>query len=294
MRYNADGLPSKKGHFMKFSTISGVILDMDGVLWRGNTPLPGLAEWFGWLAEAQVPYVLATNNSSRTPFDYVAKLEQMGLSGIPPERIVTSGMATAAYLQKHYPAGTRIHVLGMAGLRTMIGDAGYDLSSEDEPPQVVVVGIDFELTYDALKQAVRYIRAGAEFIGTNPDKTFPLPDGLAPGAGSVIAAVEAATGRPPSVIIGKPNRPMFDTALDILGSTPDTTIMVGDRLDTDIIGAQNAGLKTVLVFSGVTTPDDLAVQGIWPDVAYEGLPELIRAWAGHEWYQDKLKAKRGR
>lgn len=279
---------------MKFSAISGVILDMDGVLWRGDTPLPGLEEWFDWLRESNMPYVLATNNSSRTQLDYVAKLERVGITDVPPECIVTSGTATAAYLQKHYPAGTRVHILGMAGLRKMIGAAGFDLSSDDEPPQVVVVGMDFELTYDVLRQAVWHIRAGAAFIGTNPDKTFPVPDGLVPGAGSILAAVEAAAGRPPDVVIGKPNRPMFDIALDVLGSTPENTLMVGDRLDTDILGAQNAGLKTVLVFSGVTKPDDLAVEGIWPDVAFDGLPELVRAWAGDEWYQDRLRTKRGR
>lgn len=279
---------------MKFSTISGVIFDMDGVLWRGDEPLPGLHELFAWLRESNTPYVLATNNSSRTQADYVAKLERLGIVAVPSECIVTSGTATAAYLQKHYPAGTRVHILGMAGLRQMIDAAGFDISGDGETPQVVVVGIDFELTYDALKQAVRHIRAGADFIGTNPDKTFPMPEGLVPGAGSVIAAVEAAAGIPPLAIIGKPYRHMFDTALDILGTTSEHTLMVGDRLDTDIVGAQQVGLKTALVFTGVTTPDDLAKQEVWPDVAFEGLPDLIRAWAGHEWYQARVRAKRAR
>jgi 4-nitrophenyl phosphatase len=279
---------------MDFRQIKSVVLDLDGVLWRGDEALPGMVELFAWLHEAQFPYMLATNNSSRTRQDYFVKLEKMGVPGVPEERILTSSVATAAYLQSRYMAGTRIHVLGMKGLREALDSAGFDIDgADDSPPEIVVVGIDFELTYAKLKETARHLLNGAEFIGTNPDKTFPLPDGLVPGTGSLIAALEATAGRP-ATIIGKPGKPMFQAALDMLGTAPSQTLMVGDRLDTDIAGAKHAGLQTALLLSGVTSEEDLAESDLWPDVAYKGLPELLRAWAGDDWYQEQVKARRGR
>ncbi|GAB4341899.1 MAG: HAD-IIA family hydrolase [Phototrophicales bacterium] len=275
---------------MKFTKIKGVVLDMDGVLWRGDEPLPALVTLFEWFHEANIPFVLATNNSSKTPTDYVNKLTRMGVTGVSESAIITSSIATAAYLQAHYPAGTVIYPFGMHGLRQALIEAGFDVES-DEPPDVVVAGVKFDVTYDDLRRATLAIRQGAAFIGTNPDKTFPTPEGLVPGAGSFIALLEAATDVQ-ATIIGKPYPPMFEAALKILGTSPDETLMVGDRLNTDILGGQQAGMKTALVFTGVTTPEDLLSTDIWADVAYDGLPELLRAWAGHEWYQGRLKAKR--
>ncbi|GAB4519439.1 MAG: HAD-IIA family hydrolase [Anaerolineae bacterium] len=278
---------------MRFSTIAAVVMDMDGVLWRGNESLPGLIELFEWLHEAGVPYALATNNSSRTPADYVTKLARLGVPDVPERSIVTSGTATAAYLQTRYMPGTRVLVVGMEGLRQMIADAGFDVEEDDSAPvDVVVAGVDFELTYARLKQATLLIRGGADFVGTNPDKTFPAPEGLVPGAGSIIAALQAATDVTP-VMIGKPGEPMFRTALDVLGTAPANTLMIGDRVDTDIAGAQAVGMQTALVFTGVTTPESLTSSATWPDVAYEGLPELLKAWAGEAWYRTRMKAKRG-
>jgi len=179
-------------------------------------------------------------------------------------------------------------------MREILDDAGFDISG-DSPPEVVVAGIKFDLSYDDLKQAALHIRDGAAFVGTNPDKTFPSPEGQVPGAGSLIAALEAATDQS-ATIIGKPAEPMFKNALELLGTEAANTLMVGDRLNTDILGGQQAGMKTALVFTGVTSSDALsqADNDLWPDVAYEGLPELIKAWAGFEWYNAKQKAKRGR
>lgn len=279
---------------MKYAKIRAVVMDMDGVLWRGDEPLPAMHETFEWLRESETPFVLATNNSSKTQADYVAKLSRLGVADVPESAIVTSGTATAAYMQKHYPAGTPVDVVGMDGLRRILDAAGFDLSGA-EMPQVVVAGIDFRLTYDTLKRAALHIRAGADFVGTNPDLTFPSPEGLVPGAGSVLAALEAATDTAP-VVIGKPSTPMFETALETLGTAPEETLMIGDRLNTDISGGQAAGMKTALLFTGVTSPNVLTNPDntIWPDVAYDGLPELLSAWAGDAWYRAKLKAKRGR
>lgn len=285
---------------MKYNDVEAVVMDMDGVLWRGNDPLPGLEEIFQWLGEAEIPFALATNNSSKTPADYVAKLESLGVPDVPEMTIITSGVATAAYLQSRYAVGTRIHVVGMDGLRRILENAGFDISdsmAEDasDPVEAVVTGIDFELTYPKLREATLWIRSGADFIGTNPDRTFPSPAGLVPGTGSLLAALEAATDVSPTVI-GKPGAPMFETALQIVGTSPEKTLMIGDRLNTDIQGAQNVGMKTALVFTGVTTPEDLTKPDntVWPDVAYEGMPELLKAWAGDAWYLEKMKIKRGR
>lgn len=259
---------------MDFSQISGVVMDMDGVVWRGDEVLPGAHALFELLRERGLPFVAATNNSSKSPADYVRKLSRMGIEGVSEENILTSGKAAVNYLQQHYPANTAVHVVGGDGLKGMVARAGYELA---DVADVVVVGIDFHLTYDKLKRAAYLIRAGAEFIGTNSDRTFPLPDGLAPGAGSILALLQTATDREP-IIMGKPNRPMFDAALDLMGTTPATTLMIGDRLDTDILGAQAAGLKTALVLTGVTTRAELAASPIQADGVYADLPELLAEW----------------
>lgn len=283
---------------MKYTAIRAAIFDMDGVLWRDEEPMNGLVELFDWLTEASIPYALATNNSSKTQADYVAKLARLGVMNVPESAIITSSVATAAYLKTLYPAGTRVYVVGMKGIREALADAGFDLLPPDadpsqEPPALVVCGVDFALTYDRLKTAALFIRAGAEFYGPNGDLTYPGELGLVPGAGSILAALTAATGRQPFVI-GKPAAPMYEIALQSVGSVaPGDTLMVGDRLDTDIAGAKAVGMQTALVFTGVTQPDDLARSDVWPDVAYEDLPALLRAWAGDDWYRAKLKARRG-
>lgn len=258
---------------MDFSGIKAVVSDMDGVLWRGDTPLPGLGLFFDTLRARGLRYVLATNNSSKTQADYVRKLAQMGVTGIPETAIVTSGTATADYLRAHYPAGTRVHVFGAEGLSAVIAAAGFTLADSDV--RVVVAGLKWNLTYDDLKIASRLIMAGADFVGTNPDATYPLADGLAPGAGSMIAALQTASGRTP-VIVGKPHLPMFEAALAALQTTPAETLMVGDRLNTDIAGAAACGLRTALVLTGIATAADIN-GGIRPDAVFDGLPALVEA-----------------
>ncbi len=228
---------------MHLSDINGIIMDMDGVLWRGDVALPGLADFFDFLHARKLPFILASNNSSRTRADYVAKLTKMGITRVTEAEIVTSGTATVDYVQMHYPPGSAVHVLGGDGLKAMMRAAGFSLTDD---ARIVVAGIDFDLTYDKLRRAARLIRDGADFIGTNDDATFPTDDGLVPGAGSILAALKTATDRQP-FMIGKPNAPMFDAALRLLGTAPQSTLMIGDRLDTDILGAQQAGLKTALV-----------------------------------------------
>ncbi len=284
---------------LRFTEIAGLVCDMDGVLWRGDEPLDGLRMLFAWLHERSIPYMLATNNSSKTQDDYIAKLTRMGVDGVRPERIITSSIATAEYMRPRYPAGTRVYVVGMGGIRTALDELGFDVLPSDatfdpaEPAQVVVTGVDFALTYGHLTTAALHLQYGADFIGTNGDLSFPMPLGESPGAGSILALLQAATGREP-VVIGKPRPPMFESALQAMHLPAASVLMLGDRLDTDIAGAQALGMPTALVLTGVTQADDLLDQQVWADVVYEDLPAFIRAWAGDEWFVAWKKADRTR
>lgn len=256
------------------NNIKAIISDMDGVLWRGIQPLPGLNDIFDTMRDLNLPYVLATNNSRKTPYDYIHKLAGMGIDGVQPHNIVTSGTATVSYMQTQYPEGTKLFVVGGDGLKQLLVHAGFVLVEEDA--EVVVCGIDFDLTYNKMRTATLNIRAGAPFVGTNPDSSFPSPAGLVPGAGSILALIEAASGVSPTVI-GKPERAMFESALRVLGTEPSETLMIGDRIGTDISGAQAVGIKTALVMTGVETEVSLKANDIQPDGIYAGLPELIEA-----------------
>ena len=252
--------------------IKAIISDMDGVLWRGTQPLPGMTEFFRFMIDVKIDFVLATNNSRNSPTDYTKKLAKMGVCGIEPRHIVTSGTATASYLQNEYPAGTGIYVVGGDGLKQILINAGFVLV--EYGAELVVCGIDFDLTYNKLQTATLLIRGGTHFVGTNPDSSFPSPAGLIPGAGSILALIEAASGQKPT-IIGKPERGMFDAALRQLGTRPEETLMIGDRIGTDIQGAQALGIKTALVMTGVETDDSLRASAVKPDIVFEGLPDLI-------------------
>jgi 4-nitrophenyl phosphatase len=249
--------------------IRGIIADMDGVLWRGDEPLLGAARFF---QEISIPYVFATNNSSQTVEHYRNKLQKMGVPA-EAEQIVTSSIATAAYLAEHYPAGTTVYMIGETGLRTALQSHGFTLV-KDLQPTLVVAGLDRGLSYEKIARAANYIRAGAMFIGTNSDLTYPIPRGLAPGAGSVQAAIQAACGIAPQVI-GKPERPMFDIGMQRLGTLPEETLMIGDRLETDIWGGHTFGLKTAMVLSGVSTEADIMKSSIQPDVVVHDLGALL-------------------
>ena len=249
---------------------------MDGVLWRGTVKLPGMADFFEFLFSRGIDFVLATNNSRSTPDDYVFKLGGMGVYGIQPRHVITSGTATVSYLRTRYPQGAGIFVVGGMGLKEMVASAGYRLV--EVGAAAVVCGLDLDLTYNKMKNATLLIRAGADFIGTNPDSSFPMPEGLAPGAGSILALLEAASGQAPT-IIGKPERGMFDVALRQLDSQPHETLMIGDRINTDVAGAQAMGLQTALVLTGVETRESVAASPVQPDYVFDGLPELVEALA---------------
>jgi len=254
--------------------ISAFIIDMDGVLYRGNTAIPGARDFISALEETGRKFLLLTNNSSLTPAQYEAKLAGMGIK-VPKEKIFTSAQATTLYLRTIAGAGAKIFLIGMDGIREALLAEGFTLS-EDKDVDFVVVGIDFNLSYEKLKKATLAIRAGATFIGTNPDKTLPAEEGFYPGNGAILAALEASTGVKP-VIVGKPSPLIFEMALKRLGSTPEETAVVGDRLETDILGAHRAGLKGILVLSGVTDRNSLASAEPKPDMVFESVKDLAEA-----------------
>ncbi len=251
--------------------ISAFIIDMDGVLYRGNTLIPGAVEFISTLEETGRSFLLLTNNSSLTPAQYEAKLARMGIK-VQQDKIFTSALATAQYLRSTAKTGAKVFLIGMDGIREALLAEGFVLAN-DRNVDFVVVGIDFNLTYEKLKEAALAIRAGATFIGTNPDKTLPMEEGLYPGNGAILAALEASTGVKP-VVVGKPSPLIFEIALKRLGSTPEKTAVVGDRLETDILGAQQAGLKSILVLSGVTDDQFLASAELKPDFVFKSVREL--------------------
>ena len=266
-----------KNYDLNLNDLQALVIDMDGVLWRGDTPLPGLIKFFDFLHEHPLPYMLATNNARKTPEQYQARFKGFGVT-IPREVVLTSSLATAAYLENELEKGSSVYVLGEDGLREAVHSAGYKvLDHSDQPAVAVVAGIDFTVNYDKLKHAVLHIQRGARFVGSNADLTFPAEEGYYPGAGAILASIQAATGVKP-VTIGKPERLMFDIAVQKLGSDPARTAMVGDRWETDIIGAQRAGLKTIMVTTGVDNEETIADKEIQPDVIFSGIDELRRRW----------------
>jgi 4-nitrophenyl phosphatase len=180
-----------------------------------------------------------------------------------------------SYLQETYLPGTLLHVLGGDGLHRVMTESGFALT--DEGAKAVIVGLDPHLTYEKLRRAALLIRGGAAFIATNADATIPTPDGLAPGAGSIVAALRVATDCEP-VTIGKPGRPMFEAAVRLLRTSAEHTLMIGDRLTTDIHGAAGVGLRTALVLTGVSTRAEAAASPVQPDAIYDDLPALLAAW----------------
>jgi 4-nitrophenyl phosphatase len=248
---------------------------MDGVLYRGKQPLEGVNELLAFLSAHDIQYACITNNSMRASAEVAAGMQAMGLD-VPAERIITSAVATDVYLRSVAPRGTPVYAIGMHGLLDTLFSDGYFVW-EEQAPTYVVVGADFELTYAKLRTACLAIRAGATFIGTNPDTTFPAEDGIVPGCGALLAALQAATSQQP-LIIGKPEVALFDTALRLLNAQPSTTLMVGDRYDTDIIGGARAGLQTAMVLTGVSTAAEAAQGPLAPHMVVADLPELLNRW----------------
>jgi 4-nitrophenyl phosphatase len=247
-----------------FDNIQALIIDMDGVLWHGEQAVPGLIDFFAVLRAQQLPFILATNNASLTVPQYVDKFARMGVT-ISANEVLTSGTATALHLaNNHDPKSTRLFVIGGEGATEPLLDQGFTLTglldikvnNPELTADIVVCGLDRQLTWDKLATATINISAGALFIGTNGDTTLPTEGGSAPGNGATLAAIEAATGVK-ATTIGKPGPILYQQALALLGVDPDATIAIGDRLDTDILGAANTGIRSLMVLTGVSNEQDI-------------------------------------
>ena len=252
--------------------ITHLIIDMDGVLYLGDRPMRCLQEFFTFLRERNIRFILATNNSTRTPQAYVDKLAGMGVT-VAPDEILVSGQATARFLAREYPPGTRVHVFGMPSLKQAMTDEGFVLADQDV--ELVVASMDRELTYEKLKRATLLIRGGARFIATNLDPTNPSEEGLLPGTGSMIVALEAASGTK-SQAIGKPEPTMYQLAMEQMGAHPEGTAAIGDRVDTDILGGKRAGLTTICVLSGSSNRAE--AEAIGTDLIFEDIAHLLETW----------------
>ncbi len=261
------------------AAIQGLILDMDGVLWRGGQPLGPLPQWFDQMRALGLRWVFVTNNATRSPRAYVTRLAQMGLDA-REEQIINSAMAAAALLRERWPqAQARVLTLGEGGLDEVLREAGFTVVHEP-PADAVVAALDRQCTYEKLARAARAVHQGAWLVGTNPDRTYPVPDGLAPGAGALLAALEAATDAQ-ATIAGKPEPWPFRLALERLGLPAERVLAVGDRLETDILGAQRLGIPTALVLSGVTTRERAEAWQPAPDWIGPDLGRLLAHLAMH-------------
>lgn len=254
------------------SQIKHLILDMDGVLYRGDEAMPRLGEFFAFLREQAIPFMLVTNNATRTPAERSKKLAGMG-ARVSPSEILVSGRAAALLLRRDYPAGTRLHVFGMAALRQALEEEGFLLADDDV--EVVVASVDHEVTYEKIKRAVRLLRGGARFIATNLDPNIPSEEGFLPGSGAMVAMLAAASGIQPTGV-GKPEPIMYELAMAQMGASPETTAAVGDRVTTDIVGGKRAGITTICVLTGASGRAEAEAAG--SDFIFEDIGHLLDAW----------------
>jgi phosphoglycolate/pyridoxal phosphate phosphatase family enzyme len=251
------------------------VLDLDGVVWTGDEPVPGAPETIRSLRDAGKRLAFVTNNSSQTPESYAKKLADVGAQGEESE-IVTSADAVARLMATKIPAlrGRSAYVIGGPGLFERVAEAGVRISDGADPKEcsIVVVGWDRDLTYEKLRIATLAIRAGATFVASNSDATYPAPDGLWPGCGAIVSALRTSTGVEP-MIAGKPQPLMLEVAQERVGGTP--ALMIGDRIETDVMAAQAVGWPSALVLTGATGVPELATAPAWPDFLLRSLADVL-------------------
>ena len=257
--------------FIDFNQKTGFICDMDGVIYHGNRILPGVADFIQWLHEENKEYLFLTNNSGYTPRELQQKLARMGLD-VPEEHFYTSALATAAFLKDQAP-GCSVFAIGEAGLLNALYDAG--LTMNDVNPDYVVVGEGRTYSLDTLTKAVNLVMAGAKLIGANSDVSGPIESGIAPAYRALVAPIEMATGKQ-AYFCGKPNPLMMRTGLRLLHCHSADAVMVGDRMDTDVISGLESGMSTVLVLSGVSTRQTVETYAYQPNVILDGVGDIAR------------------
>lgn len=257
---------------MDFNSKKGFICDMDGVIYHGNKILPGVAEFIGWLKEEKKEYLFLTNNSGYTPRELNQKLARMGLE-VPEEHFYTSALATAAFLKEQAP-GCSVYAIGEAGLFNALYDAGITMN--DVNPDYVVVGEGKAYSLDTVTKATNLVLNGAKLIGANSDVSGPIENGIAPACGALVAPIQMATGKH-AYFCGKPNPLMMRTGLRLLNCHSAEAVMVGDRMDTDIISGLESGMSTVLVLSGCSTKETLNSYAYRPTVVLNGVGDIVTA-----------------
>ena len=248
------------------------ICDMDGVIYHGNRLLPGVKKFIDWLQDGDRRYLFLTNSSERSPRELHQKLKRLGID-VEPEHFYTSALATASFLAAQIP-GASAYVIGEAGLINALYDSG--LTMNDVNPDYVIVGEARSYNLETLEHAVNLVVRGAKLIGTNPDLTGPVEDGITPATGALISPIELATGSK-AYFVGKPNPLMMRHGLKRLGCTREEAAVVGDRMDTDIVAGVEAEIDTVLVLSGVTTQDTMKQFAYRPRYVFENVGELVEA-----------------
>ena len=255
---------------MRQREIRSWLIDMDGVLVREEQPIPGASEFVARLGALGLPFLVLTNNSTYTRRDLAARLAANGLA-VPEEGIWTSALATADFLAGQRPGGSAF-AIGEAGLLTALHGVGYVLT--ERRPDYVVLGETRTYSFERIAQAIRLIAGGARFIATNPDPTGPTPDGPLPATGSVAALISRATGVEP-YFVGKPNPLMMRSALNAIDAHSETTAMVGDRMDTDVVAGLEAGMHTVLVLTGSTRREEAELFPYRPSRIVESIADLV-------------------
>lgn len=259
----------------EISEIRAFISDMDGVIYHGDVLLPGAREFVEWLQATDRPFLFLTNSSQRTPRELSQRLARMGIE-VDDAHFYTSALATASFLASQQPGGS-CYVIGDPGLTNALYDAG--LTQNEIDPDYVVVGETHAYTYDRVTKAVKLVREGARLIGTNPDLTGPVEEGIVPATGSLVAPIELATGKK-AYFVGKPNPLIMRHALLTLGCRREESAIVGDRMDTDIVSGVEAGMETILVMSGVTSADEVDDFAYRPSHVFDGVGDIVRAAGG--------------
>jgi 4-nitrophenyl phosphatase len=255
--------------------IKSLILDMDGVLWKADTPIGDLPAIFDCVHARNLKVAFATNNGTHTPGQYVERLSRLGVT-IESWQVITSALGIANLLTQRFPSGGPIFAIGGPGVLTALKENGFDLLSIEDAKHAhaVVMGIDLQINFEKMREATLLVRQGVPFFATNPDKTFPTPRGEIPGAGAWVSVIVTATGMEP-IYAGKPAPYLIDLARQRLGTEKEETLVVGDRLETDIAGGQAAGCPCALVLSGVSTREQAEMWKPKVDVIVEDLTKLV-------------------
>ncbi len=271
----------------KLKTKTGIICDMDGVIYHGNRLLPGAKAFVQWLKDEEKKYLFLTNSSQRSPKELKQKLARLGID-VEEEHFYTSALATAGFLAGQAcgrgegglvpgnaavvrDSGKSVYVIGEGGLINALYDAGFSMNEMD--PDYVVVGESRSYTFERIEEAINLVRGGAKLIGTNPDLTGPGENGIVPATGALISPIELAT-RSKAYFVGKPNPLMMRQGLKRLGCKREDVFIIGDRMDTDIIAGIESEIETILVLSGVTSREDLSAFAYKPDYILEGVSEI--------------------